>query len=320
MSIEQGASFNMTIGELANSITVFGMEDTDPVLLVEGKDDINLINRYYYLSEKNLNFRLVTGIDPDAAVAGKRNALKALEKYGNIFNNILCLVDRDLDFFLMSNSQDEKVIYYDYYELENYFFDKEILKLFFTHVFDCANNEKFEELVKILINNQEMFIPLFVLKLYVELHYQEKVTSSYPEEICSTIVRLSKNIDGYLSHKKYTDLTYNEKLLALVTDELAKLSINYSDIYQEVDQHIITSMNATQKENLYMFKHCLDGKELVKSMNNICRFIIKEGNFSSFKSSITDTLLREWIPLHSNNFKNIMNTVERKLELSESVV
>lgn len=59
---------------------------------------------------------------------------------------VICLLDRDYDFYLGEKIPDEQVRYYNYFELENYLFEEKIMKFVVRNLYDFSNRDELGDL------------------------------------------------------------------------------------------------------------------------------------------------------------------------------
>ncbi len=292
----------------------FDNGNSNTILLVEGIDDIHVINSYYYYKNKDeMPFRVVRAEELNEKVSGKKNALKAFENYKDEFSNLVCLLDRDFDFFLGESINNERIFYYDYYELENYLFDETVLKLLAARYFNCRNNITFGKVLSELMDNAIIFLPYMKLGLFREVCYRNPLIDK--EKIEKVVEIASTNPVKILERKKeeFSNLNPIEKIKKFITDELGKVNISLEEIERLVTQEEITSTSDVLKD-LEFFKYGIGTKlilgalQLLMKENFITVQFNKAGNVLSLEKSLKD----EWIPHISQDFERLMNLIEAK--------
>ena len=106
----------------------FDLPKPEKILIVEGDTDAIVLENYLDLEKIPKNFLIRTTImTNENHHSGKDIALEYYDKNKDN-QEIVLLLDRDYDFICSTERTDDKIIYYDYYSLENYFFEEKVLK------------------------------------------------------------------------------------------------------------------------------------------------------------------------------------------------
>ncbi|QPQ35565.1 DUF4435 domain-containing protein [Lysinibacillus sp. JNUCC-52] len=294
-------------------------ENNNDILLVEGSDDIQVIKKFYYHRRNgDIPFRVVKAEDLNEILSGKKNALKAYEKYKDEKSNLICLFDRDLDFFLNENCKDDRIHYYDFYELENYLFDESILKLFFDRYYDCDEIELFEKMLDEFNNISDLLFHYPKLSLIRELNFKYNFLN---EEELDKIVKLSKTKPIQIFNnqaEKYRNLDLLQKFDLFISEELNKVNTSLVEIEQRIlpDNVAATISEYTSMEKMFFFKYCISAKFILSSLHFLMQNCIKVGTIinSGNSSSLERTLKKEWIPCRSDHFHTLMLQIENKFK------
>ncbi|MBZ2154956.1 hypothetical protein K1J10_09990, partial [Streptococcus australis] len=106
----------------------FDFPKPEKVLIVEGITDKEVLDNYLYLKRIKVDFSIRSAnMIEGNSYSGKDWALQYYDR-NKSNQEIKVLLDRDYDYICSSQREDEGIFYYDYYELENYFFEDKILK------------------------------------------------------------------------------------------------------------------------------------------------------------------------------------------------
>lgn len=112
----------LEIDDIAEEI--FDLPKPGKILIVEGETDVIVLENYLDLKKISINFLIRTAsMVDDEHRSGKDVALEYYDKHKDD-REIVLLLDRDYDFICSTERNDERIIYYDYYSLENYFLKK----------------------------------------------------------------------------------------------------------------------------------------------------------------------------------------------------
>ncbi|HEB2439598.1 hypothetical protein CN335_12550 [Bacillus thuringiensis] len=296
----------------------------DRLLLVEGPDDMEVIDNYYLYkrAEYKKSFRLIQANSEtiEAAfttTAGKKNAL---EQYNNLRRNdrnVICLLDRDYDFYLKENHSDSRIKYYDYYELENYLFDDSLLMIALKYVCNYPDSSYYDELVQ-LLNVIEHSCKPYVLTCFLrEVNFRKNILN---EKQLKTVLKIIKR--GPSSMMQMQDLNIENKLERIsgyINKELEQVGLNIElvqKIIEDANYEPNKFINAT--EPLHLFRYAMKGKMVSRSLEHFFNHIfdqnphLKELKSKGNLSGITNSLKIDWIPNHSTNFAKLLNLVEEE--------
>lgn len=295
----------------------FNIDDgIDNILIVEGKDDIEVIEKHYFLKKnKDMPFRICVGEDFGEHVSGKKNAIKSLEKHINEYPKIICLLDRDLDFQLGLNEDNERILYYDYYELENYLFEDSILKVFLGRFYKFTDNESYLNILDSFYRISKYYTPIAKMMLAREICNRDAIFDDKSK--FDKIAKLSKkDLGPILSHKSqvYEGLDFLDKIYHYINQELSEVDLDLS--YLEglfEDNEAAATLISTEDFSGNIFKYAIGAKQVIKSIQILMQeFIdsqyIKEGGQISLERS----LKKEWIPIQSEKFADLMDYIENK--------
>ena len=296
-----------------NAREVFGLISDIPLLIVEGKDDIDVINNYYYVMKKPVPWKVLSGKSMGAEVAGKKNALFYYKRFKNKFSaEVYCLIDRDYDWIIGVQETDEGIYYYDFYELENYLFEEDILRLLFMKYFNCNTIERYEELYGKFTDVQPMFEFLFRARLFRELHYLDKVEQKLnSEEIIKYADICNPKLESILSgkHPKVSGQQYIDRITYYLKSEIEALNGTLNTSIVETTEPYIKP----QKEIEFLQKN-LSGKYLSKTIVFILENCFKENKTNRDSNSILYTLFNQWIPFNSKKYNELFAKMENAVK------
>lgn len=232
--IRKGSSITIPAGIDEIAKKYLGIEPkTTRYLIVEGKTDVDAIKRYFYINDIERNFEIRTG-----SVEEKNGKKIAIEYFKANKDNpemkVMCLLDRDYDFILKKEEQETNILYYDYFELESYLFDEDIIKTIVCTLF----KEIEPDLVTDKVNKYKQydvekdFYLLYLIDLYRELNFHNLSDSeiSNPEkyaELCKRIP-FSGIISGKHPHTK-GQKSFSERLESYLFMELEDLEVDLFD-------------------------------------------------------------------------------------------
>lgn len=304
-------------------------------LIVEGKDDVEVINSYLehrgFYTKTSYPFQIITPTqykletnDMNVQVIkvdGKKSVL-------NIINQVIenekkeqfcCLIDRDLDFILGENQVLENVFYYDFYELENYLLSEDVLikillaiKHKYSSIAELADVTLISNRIKELDNIFENYAFLNVLR---EFNFYGKLDSSYrksSEELKKIIDLAAKDHVSKLNYYCQS-LTLNESINQLFDEELKHCSLCMEELKKRHPEVVKVVTNHS------ILKELVDGKRLM----NMFLISLKHVFLNNQKNEILDFSLRlksEWIPCSSAEFKNKMMEIESYFNITSTAV
>lgn len=112
--------------------------------------------RFYYNQNKNLKFEIRTASSLDESrIDGKKNVL-AYYHDNKLDQEIRVLLDRDYDFILDLNENEENIYYY---ELENYLFEESVLEEYIVNSIREFSTEEVRKMLK--TTNSDLNFSLF---------------------------------------------------------------------------------------------------------------------------------------------------------------
>lgn len=306
MQITHGSSFVEDIGAVYSEISQFGIDDDSTIVLLEGTDDAQVIQSYFYHNEDLMPFRMVLAENFEENAAGKKNALDSYEKYKNDFDKLFCILDRDYDFILEKNKNDENIIYYDYYELENHLFELPILRLLFSKIYDCTSEELFRSLVEELRVFKNTLEIIAQLSYFRELHYHGESSTRLTQEQIIKVSNLCKPKYHEIFLTKipeYKDLSFKMRLEKYIEDELCLVGVSLNDIKRETSIII-------EKDYYDFLEHYISGKQVISVFMLIIQHHSSVPLENVMKEKLIDVLKNEWIPNKSKKFAEILNRLK----------
>lgn len=321
--IIEGSAIEETIDSLISASMIFGVKEETPILIVEGKNDKELLQRYYYFhKDGEIPFKVVTGEDFGHKVNGKRNALESYSQAKEYFEKVFVLIDRDYDYYLGEyNFEDNNIFYYDYFELENYLFDDTILKIFLDKFFNCMETELYERIKIELNKNKEVYYPYAKIGFFREMLYRERVninlSTDQVERIVNTVARNPNSIFQDLS-EVYGELGMKEKIRRYFFNEFEKVDLSYEEVISsiEIDENAagILEVDPENEDQLFFYKYLISGKLILNSLQTLIENFEGFGLKANSSSRRLDLLITtEWIPLYSEDFKGIINRIENQI-------
>lgn len=304
-------------------------------LIVEGKDDADIINSYLehkgFYTRKSYPFQIITPSqykletnDMNIQVIkidGKQSVLDIITH--TIENEkkeqFCCLIDRDLDFILERKSNLENVFYYDYYELENYLLSKDVIsKILLAIKYKYKEIAELEDISIILDRLEELddiFKDYAFLNVLREFNYHEKIPlgKRLNDDELEKIVKLSRQMHASTLHHYCISLNLNDSIQKLLNTTLEECSICMDDLkerYPEIE-NIMT--------NNSILKHLVDGKRVM----DMFLLAIKHVFLNSQKNDIQDfysRLKNDWIPCHSKEFNEKIKQIENYFNIQKDPV
>ena len=286
-TIEQGSAIPETLDADIAAEEYFGFDRPQKILIVEGENDLDVLKSFLYLNNMDVDFEIRTAqmVDKDDN-SGKKVALTYYKDNSNK-QDIRLLIDRDYDFICSMNKDDEHIFYYDFYELENYIFEEEVLKL--ALISNGIKTEQIDKVVKFFQSGQLDFLkPLIAcskLRIFRELHKVKKV-NQLEEETIREYASFVRNIDikGCLLGKnpKYIGDTFEERFENYLKKELNEID---SDLYNVIEKEF-GNLEIVYPNTFYdFFKFYFKGKDIIKFLPDLLKVseIIKS-NLNEFSS------------------------------------
>ncbi|PEQ86764.1 DUF4435 domain-containing protein [Bacillus cereus] len=331
MSIKRGSALKEDAKAIITE-TRFTRKDFthDRLLLLEGPDDIKVINNYYLYkgAAAKKTFRLIKANDEEIAgsttIAGKKNALTLFKRLRHENRNVICLLDRDYDFHLKENHLDSRIKYYDYYELENYLFDDSLLKVILKNVCDYPDIECYQKMILLLHDIELACKPYILICFLREVHYRKNILT---EEQLDKVLSIIKTSPSSMMHMKHLNTDNKiERIQKYIETELEKVGLSIDCVQKMIDKNDYESssvMNIT--EPLHLFKYAIKGKLITNSLTHFSKYILEQDPYlNSLKSTgdLSGSLSRlriEWIPNLSQDFTRLLKMIEDEFEDQESL-
>ena len=274
-TIELGSGIPDTIENDVNAEEYFDFSRPQKILIVEGNTDKQALENYFSINKINFDFEIKTS-EIEESKSGKKIAL---EYYSNNkeTQDIRLLIDRDYDFLCSSNCSDSHIFYYDYYELENYIFEENVIR--FVLISHKVRPDKVEEIVNFLTSNSsDLLDPLITcskLRIIRELHKNHKTTFELPTEEIQKYAYFVKHLDiiGCLIGKnpKIVGDTFQDRIEKYLKQELKSIDRNlYDKIRNQFESLEINYPNSFFEFFRYYFK----GKDCIKFFP----YVLKEAN------------------------------------------
>ncbi|HZG61406.1 MAG TPA: DUF4435 domain-containing protein [Anoxybacillus sp.] len=324
MSIRKGSALKESAKAVITE-TKFTKKDlaTDRLLLLEGPDDVEVIRNFYLYkgSEVKRVFRLIKAneeeIEESNKIAGKQNALQLFKKLKSQNRNVICLLDRDFDFYLNETHRDPRVIYYDYYELENYIFEDSIFRVILKNVCDYSEFSIYEELVLLLHDIEKACKPYILLCFLREVNYRKNVLT---EDQLNKVLEIIKVKPVSMMEMKHLGIDNKlERISRYIEIELKKVGLSIESVRQIIDENGYDANKIMENtEPLYLFKYAIKGKMVSNSLSYFFKYILETNpHLNEIKSKgdlsrILPRLKIEWIPNFSKKFSELMNLIENK--------
>ncbi|QNK57323.1 DUF4435 domain-containing protein [Paenibacillus sp. PAMC21692] len=295
----------------------------DKLLLLEGPDDVEVINSYYLYKGKEVKktFRLLKAndeeIDGSSKVAGKRNAIKLFERLEQEKRNVICLLDRDYDFFLREKHSNPRVMYYDYYELENYLFEDTLLRIIIKNACNYSQLEVYEEILHCLHKIEEYCKPFIQLCILREINYRSPVLSEVQLEKVLKILREKPSSMMRMQHLGIENAL--ERISGYIDQQLSQVGLDTTSVEKIIvgyDNELSSILSST--EPLYLFKYAIKGKIISNSLSEFIKYILEENPHLKKEkpkgdlSNITGRLKVEWIPGISQEFSYLLQKIEQE--------
>lgn len=319
MQIKRGSN----IFEDANAVYMessFGAPcEEDFLLLLEGSEDISVINKLYEIQSRELSFRLIKAnddfIEDNKSIAGKRNALDIYDDFKSKGRNIICLLDRDYDFFLGEQRTEEFIKYYDYYELENYIFDEKILKLLINNIYAYSSEEDFFEFLSYFKFIEEACESYILLCYFREINYRKNILDEQQLAKLLAILRLKPMSMMQMNHICSSNKL--DKIKIYIENELQNVNLSLEKIKELILENGYNYEQILNKEdNLFYFKYNIKGKTVLSCLETFANYLFEaypqlkckksEGDLSN----LSVRLKKEWIPTSCNSLNRLLLEIE----------
>ncbi|PED02933.1 hypothetical protein CN423_19165 [Bacillus cereus] len=300
------------------------LED-EKLLLLEGPDDIKVINNYYLYNEPTVKkqFKLIKANDEEVkgstTTAGKQNALNLFRRLRQENRNVICLLDRDYDFYLKENQSDPRIKYYDYYELENYLFDESLLKIILKNVCDYPDAESYQKMIQLLHDIEVACKPYVLLCFLREVHYRKSVLT---EEQLSKVLNIIDKSPSSMMHMQNLNTNNKiERISKYLEIELEKVDLSIEIVQKIIDENNYKSCELMDiSKPMDLFKFAIKGKLVSNSLTHFSNYILEiDEDLKSMQSTgnlsgILSRLKIEWIPNLSKDFIRLVKMIEKEFE------
>ncbi|KAA0760408.1 hypothetical protein DT250_24910 [Bacillus sp. AR2-1] len=331
MSIKRGSALTEDARAIITE-TLFTRKrlDDEKLLLLEGPDDIKVINNYYLYNEthEKKRFKLIKANDEEVTgsttTAGKQNALKLFRRLRQKDRNVICLLDRDYDFYLKENESDPRIKYYDYFELENYLFDESLLKIILKNVCDYSDAESYQKMIKLLHDIELACKPYVLLCFLREVHYRNRVLTE--DQLSKVLDIIDKSPSSMMQMKNLNTDNKIERISKYIEMELKKVGLSTEIVQKIIDENNYKSSDFMDiSEPMDLFKFAIKGKLISNSLTHFSNYILeKDEDLKSMKSTgnlsgILSRLKIEWIPNLSKDFIRLVQMVENEFDKQESL-
>lgn len=308
--IEEGSSIPETLETDELAYDYFGFPKPPKILIVEGSTDKECIERFYYKQKKTLTFDVRTAsLLDENRIDGKKNAL-AYYHDNKSDQEIRVLLDRDYDFILDLNETEDNIYYYDYYELENYLFDEEVLEEYIVNSIREFSPEEVKATLETIktTNIDSSFSLFYKLVVIREIHYNQLHNFGFNESTITTFAQMIKNLSFSAilqgQHPLCKGDTIEERINSFFEQALKKiddsLSDDVNDFWEESEYPL--------PENFIQFcQYYFKGKALLKSLD--CIFNAISVSCLKFSGNVFDLLLKNII-FKSTKYRNKILSIE----------
>lgn len=294
------------------------------LLLLEGPDDIEVINNYYLYTPNpgEKDFRLVKANDEDledkTSRAGKKNALQMFEKLKDRGRNVICLLDRDYDFHLNEQSNDPDVLYYDYYELENYILEDSLLKVAIKNLCDYPSHEVYEEIIVKLHEIEVSCESYMLLAILREINYRKDILTT--EQLDKVLSILNVKISSIMLMNNLDSQNRVHRIDEYIEKQLTEVGLSIKRVREIIFEYEEFEFEKYFKSGspLDLFKYSIKGKTFSNSFSELIKLILENhSDLQQYKSkgnlsNLNTRLKIEWIPSLSKDFAKLMLRIESK--------
>lgn len=308
--IEEGSSIPETIETDEFAYDYFGFPKPPKILIVEGHSDKECIERFYYNQNRKLKFEIRTASSLDESrIDGKKNAL-AYYHDNKLDQEIRVLLDRDYDFILDLNENEENIYYYDYYELENYLFDEEVLEEYIVNSIREFSPEEIRTTLKtIKTTNSDLNFSLFYKVVVIrEIYYNKLHNFNFDETTIISFAQMIKNISFSAILKGQHPLcegdTIEDRINSFFEKALAKID---DDLFDKVNGFWEESEYSLPENFIQFCQYYFKGKILLKSLD--CIFNAIGVSCLKFSGNVFDLLLKNII-FKSTKYCNKIISIE----------
>lgn len=245
----------------------FDLPKPDKILIVEGETDVTVLENYLDLKKISINFSIRTAsMVDDNCRSGKDVALEYYDKYKNK-QEIILLLDRDYDFICSTERKDGRIIYYDYYSLENYFFEEVVLK--HSLMSNSVPKLQRDQILNFLNSNkQEILNPLIEcskLRIFRKYHKDKRT----PLQLNNTkIVEFANfiqciDIKGCIhgQNPKLSGSNFKDRVFTHINQSLDDIE---PELYQQIQDFFTTIQISYPSTLMEYFKNFFNGKDSLK--------------------------------------------------------
>lgn len=291
------------------------------LLLLEGPDDIDVISDFYLHDSRAISYRLLKAndIEEDYKVAGKKHALALYENLKSNDRNVICLLDRDYDVYLNEKHDDINIKYYHYYELENYLFEEDILKIIVKNIYNYSDIDEYEKIKKYLSDIELACIPYIVICLFREINYRNNFINQEQLEGLLKIIKCKPS--SMMQMKNLETDNKLERIERYIVKELQQLELDLEQIKSIVNSYGFNiELIFNNSVPLYQFKYNLKGKIIASCLEIFVKYIFEvnpELESKRSKGSLKDLITRlklEWIPKSSKELKGLLEEIEEQFQ------
>ncbi|MEJ8303521.1 DUF4435 domain-containing protein [Saccharibacillus sacchari] len=322
MNIKKGSSFNENARAIINERYFMKKAPKHKMLLVEGIEDINVIRDFYIHKNQKLIFKLVLANDPNLEeplnFAGKKNSIVQHENLRTQGHNVVSLLDRDYDFFLNEDITDPKIIYYDYFELENYLFESSIFKVVVKNIFNYEDQETYDMFLVSLSKVEYALYPYILLCLLREVNYRKSILDSDKLENVLNIIKKKPASMMQMSNLAANDPL--DRILEYIQKELGRVELSIEKVESILQEHCPNFSFFDSKNSLDIFKYYIKGKTICSSLPLMLKneaeknSDLKNGNVIGNLDNLISRLRLEWIPTISKEFEYLLQKIEVSFE------
>ncbi len=260
---------------------IFDLPKPDKILIVEGETDVIVLENYLDLKKISINFLIRTAsMVDDEHRSGKDVALEYYDKHKDD-REIVLLLDRDYDFICSTERNDERIIYYDYYSLENYFFEEVVMK--YSLMSNGVPKSQRDKILDFMNSDkQEILNPLIEcskLRIFRKYHKDKKTSFQLNDEKIVEFADFIKNIDikGCIhgQNPNLTGSSFEDRLQIYINKSLDDIE---PELYQQI-QNFLTRIEIPYPNTLIeYFKNFFNGKD---SLKFIVELLLNENLLSS---------------------------------------
>lgn len=287
----------------------FDLPKPEKILIVEGVADAIVLENYLDLEKIPKNFLIRTTImTNENHHSGKDIALEYYDKNKDN-QEIVLLLDRDYDFICSTERTDDKIIYYDYYSLENYFFEEKVLK--FALIANAVPKDKRDKILHFINSDkQEILNPLIEcskLRIFRKYHKEKKTPFQLNEEEIIKFANFIKKLDikGCIKGKNpyLAGSNFKDRLHTYVNQSLEDID---PKLYSQIQEFISCIQISYPTTLIEYFKTFFNGKD---SLKFFVELLFYEELISSHIGRISSRDTLDSYIFHSDLYKNKVQTI-----------